>query len=133
MADALPSRTRFSSTSPRVPPTCPPNPGSVLRCCSGFSLSAGLLDDKKGVLPEKMEGGYHALGVMETHLSANEFFVAGRYSVADIALYAYTHVAHEGDFDLGRFPSVTTWLDRVGSQPRHVCITDQVGKLVPWP
>ena len=94
---------------------------------------AGLLDDKKGVLPEKMEGGYHALGVMETHLSANEFFVAGRYSVADIALYAYTHVAHEADFDLGRFPSVTAWLDRVGSQPRHVCITDQVGKLVPWP
>ena len=94
---------------------------------------AGLIDDNKEALPDKMERGYHALAVMDRHLYANKFFVAGQYSIADIALYAYTHVAHEGGFDMGRFPSVTAWLDRVASQPGHVRITDQVGELVPWP
>ena len=46
-----------------------------------------------------------------------------RYSIADIALYAYTHVAHEGGFDLGRFPSINAWLERVAAQPGHVPIT----------
>ena len=94
---------------------------------------AGLIDDNKEALPDKMERGYHALAVMDRHLYANKFFVAGQYSIADIAPYAYTHVAHEGGSDMGRFPSVTAWLDRVASQPGHVRITDQVGELVPWP
>jgi glutathione S-transferase len=94
---------------------------------------AGLVDDNKAALPEKIERGYHAFDVMEDHLSTREFFVASRYSIADIALYAYTHVAHEGGFDLGRFPSVTAWLGRVASEPGHVRITDEIGELVRWP
>jgi glutathione S-transferase len=60
---------------------------------------------------------------MEKHLKGNLFFVGGRYSVADIALYAYTHVAEEGRFDLEGFPAVLAWLERVPSQQGHVPIT----------
>jgi glutathione S-transferase len=74
-------------------------------------------------LVEKREKGYHALDVMQRHLAAHDFFAAGRYTIADIALYAYTHVAHEGGFDLERFPAVRAWLDRVASQPGHSPIT----------
>ena len=77
---------------------------------------------RRAEIASRMEQGYAALGVMETRLSEDEYFVGGRYSIADIALYAYTHVAHEGDFELDRFPAVRTWLDRVASQPRHVSI-----------
>ena len=76
-------------------------------------------------LREKMEGGYRALDVMERHLAARRFFVDERYTIADIALYAYTHVAHEGDFHLERYPNVRTWLARVASQPGHVPITQR--------
>ena len=85
---------------------------------------AGLIEANKDSLPEKLERGYHALDVMERHLENNDFFVADRYSVADIALYAYTHVAHEGGFDLDGYGSVSAWLDRVADQPGHILITD---------
>nr|WP_298689022.1 glutathione S-transferase family protein [uncultured Dongia sp.] len=75
-------------------------------------------------LPGKIAAGYRALDVMEDHLARHSFFVAERYGIADIALYAYTHVAHEGDFDLGRYPAITAWLGRVASQPGHIRITD---------
>jgi glutathione S-transferase len=94
---------------------------------------AGLVDRNRDALREKMERGYHALGVMEKHLQSQTFFVGDRYTIADIALYAYTHVAHEGGFDLDRFPGIQTWLGRVRSEPGHVGITDQVGTLIPWP
>lgn len=66
------------------------------------------------------EQGYRALRVMEKHLEAHPFFAANRYTVADIALYAYTHVAHECGFDLTSFPAIRAWLKRVAEQPRHV-------------
>jgi glutathione S-transferase len=69
---------------------------------------------------QKRLAGYAALGVMEAHLAKRDFLVAGRYSIADIALYAYTHVADQGGFDLARFPAVTAWLQRVKMQPGHV-------------
>ncbi len=65
----------------------------------------------------KMSGGYRALGVMEGHLAHAPFFVGERYSIADIALYAYTHAAGDGGFDLERFPAVRAWLDRMQAQP----------------
>lgn len=71
-------------------------------------------------LPERMKKGYAALDVMEQHLARHEFFVGGRYGLADIALYGYTHVAHEGDFDLARYPHIKAWLARVAAQPGHV-------------
>ncbi|GLK70954.1 glutathione S-transferase family protein [Ancylobacter dichloromethanicus] len=67
-----------------------------------------------------MEEGYAALGVMERHLARRPFFIDGTLTVADIALYAHTHLAQEGDFDLGSFPALRGWLDRVAAQPGHV-------------
>jgi glutathione S-transferase len=73
-----------------------------------------------------MERGYQALQVMETHLLKHDFFAAGRYTIADIALYAYTHVAHECDFDLTAFPALRAWLKRVAAQPRHIRMDHRV-------
>jgi glutathione S-transferase len=71
----------------------------------------------------KRKGGYAALKAMERRLSTRDFLVADRYTVADIALYAYTHVADEGGFDLSPYPAVCGWLERVRDQPGHVPIT----------
>jgi glutathione S-transferase len=60
---------------------------------------------------------------MESHLAGREFLVGESYSIADIALYAYTHVADEGGFELGGYPAIREWLDRVAAQPGHVPIT----------
>jgi glutathione S-transferase len=73
-------------------------------------------------IPARTKGGYAALDAMERHLDGREFLVGERYSIADISLYAYTHVAHEGDFDLEPYPAIRAWLDRVASQPGHVTI-----------
>lgn len=73
-------------------------------------------------LPDIMKKGYAALDVMEKHLATRPFFVDDRYGLADIALYAYTHVADEGGFDLSRHPNITAWLARVKAQPGHVAI-----------
>lgn len=69
-------------------------------------------------LPQLWDKGYTALGVMEDHLADHEFFVGDRYTIADIALFAYTHVAHEGGFDLSDYTCVQDWLERVKRQPR---------------
>jgi len=90
-----------------------------------------LTPERRVLLESKRALGYAALDVMERHLAARPFFVAERYSIADIALYAYTHVAAEGGFDLGRFTAVQAWLDRVASQPAHVPITADVGTTAP--
>jgi glutathione S-transferase len=74
-------------------------------------------------LPNRMKGGYAALDVMERHLAKNAFFVGGSFGLADIALYAYTHVAHEGEFDLAPYPNIKAWLGRVAAQPKHVNIS----------
>ena len=66
--------------------------------------------------------GYQALDVMEQHLKRRDFF-AGGYSIADIALYAYTHVADQGGYDLGGYRAINSWLERVAGQPRHIPIT----------
>ncbi len=70
----------------------------------------------------KLAGGYAALDAMERHLALGEFLVAERYTVADIALYAYTHGAGEAGFELSRYPAVTGWLERVAAQPGHIGI-----------
>ena len=59
---------------------------------------------------------------MEKHLTERQFFVGERYTIADIGLFAYTHVAGEGGFDLSGFPAVRVWLERVKAQPRHIGI-----------
>ncbi len=89
-----------------------------------FWTFAGELDAHEAELPERRKRGEAALDVMENHLSGNQFFVGNRYSIADIALYAYTHVAQEGGFDLSNRPNLTAWLARVASQPGAVAIDD---------
>jgi glutathione S-transferase len=80
--------------------------------------------ERAAALPGKRKSGEAALAVMEGHLAFRRFFVAERYTIADIALYAYTHVAAEGGFDLGSYPAVRAWLARVAAEPRHLRITD---------
>jgi glutathione S-transferase len=75
---------------------------------------------RRAELPKLQERGRKALGVMETHLSTQPFFAGGRYSIADIALYAYTHCAADGGFELKAYPAVNAWLARVKSIPGHV-------------
>jgi glutathione S-transferase len=77
---------------------------------------------RRAELPRLLERGNQALAVMEQHLQREPFFAAGRYTIADIALYAYTHCAGDGGFDLSRYPAVRSWLERVHSQPRHVAM-----------
>ena len=89
-----------------------------------FWVSHDLLTpDRQVQLEQKRTLGYAALGVMEQHLATRSFFVGERYSIADIALYAYTHVADEGGFDLAPYRAVAAWLERVRMQPKHVAIT----------
>ena len=82
-----------------------------------------LTPERRAGLEQKRPLGHAALAVMERHLASHDYFVAGAYSIADIALYAYTHVAPEGGFDLAPYPAVNAWLERVRAQPRHVPIT----------
>lgn len=73
-------------------------------------------------LRAKMAPGYKALSVMESHLSSQPFLVGGRYTIADIGLFAYTHVAEEGGYDLRDFPAIRQWLERVREQPGFIGI-----------
>lgn len=72
---------------------------------------------------QRREKGYQALDVMEGHLQSREFFVNNRYSIADIALFAYTHVAHEAGYDLNPYPAIRNWIERIQNQPNHIDIT----------
>ncbi|MBD1896365.1 glutathione S-transferase family protein [Coleofasciculus sp. FACHB-129] len=83
----------------------------------------GKVEEYKEALNQKREPGYAALTVMEKHLTNCNFFVGERYTIADIGLFAYTHVADEGGFDLTRFPAIQAWLERVKAQPQHITIT----------
>lgn len=72
------------------------------------------------VLAEKRPRGYAALDVMEKHLAQHSFFVGDKYSIADIGLYAYTHVADEGGFDLSKYAAIQAWFARIQSQPNYI-------------
>lgn len=94
---------------------------------SRFWLKTGVMDGNPlypDLLAMKQAAGRQALAVMEGYLSAHEWFVGAGPTLADIALYAYTHVAGEGGFDLGGFPSVQAWLERMAARPHHVSIDD---------
>jgi glutathione S-transferase len=75
---------------------------------------------RRADLPRLKKGGQQALAVMEKQLAREPFLAAERYTIADIALYAYTHCAADGGFDLGGYPALRAWLERVRAQPRYV-------------
>lgn len=95
---------------------------ATLRFWRAFVGEAGLTDAQKALLPAKQAAGEAALQLMDEHLARQAWFAGGSFSLADIALYAYTHVAGEGGFVLSAFPNVTAWLERVAGQPGHVPI-----------
>jgi glutathione S-transferase len=86
-----------------------------------FWLTKGIDVDPE-TLAERQRVGYLAFDALEGHLAGREYLVGERYSIADVALYAYTHVAREGGFDLAPYPAIRAWLDRVAAQPGHVPI-----------
>ena len=85
---------------------------------------AKIASQKREAIAQKQELGYAALQTMEQHLKEHKYFVGDRYSIADIALYAYTHIAAEGDFNLSQFPAILTWCDRINSQPNYLKISN---------
>lgn len=92
---------------------------ATLRFWLAFVGEERLSDLQRMLLPGKREAGASALKLMDEHLAGRDFFAGDSLSLADIALYAYTHVAGEGGFDLADYPAVTRWLDRVAAQPGY--------------
>jgi glutathione S-transferase len=82
------------------------------------------LEKKRHLIPEWHTKGNAALGVMQTHLARHDWFAAGRYSIADIALYGYTHCAADGGFELDAYPAVRAWLKRVETEPDHIPLSE---------
>lgn len=80
-------------------------------------------EEYKQALEQKQPLGYAALGVMEQQLKNSPFFVGDKYTIADICLFAYTHVADEGGFDLTGFPAILDWINRVKQQQNYIGIT----------
>jgi len=99
-----------------------PNVGTARFWITSLRKSEAELGEK---LEEKRRNGHAALAVLDQGLTEREFLVGDRYSLADIALYAYTHVAPEGGFDLGPYPAIRAWCARVATQPGHVPITSR--------
>ena len=94
---------------------------AVARFWLAFAPEAEL-EKRRHQVPEWHAKGNAALGVMDTHLRDREWFAAGRYTIADIALYGYTHCAADGGFDLSRYPAVQAWIARVAAQPKHITL-----------
>jgi glutathione S-transferase len=99
-----------------------PNVGTARFWLGSLKRTAAELGEK---LEEKRRNGHAALAVLEQGLGGREFLVGDRYSLADIALYAYTHVAPEGGFTLDPYPAIRAWCERVAAQPGHVPITSR--------
>lgn len=98
-----------------------PNLGTLRFWLSSLKKTRAELGEK---LVEKKKNGYAALDVLESGLAGRDFLVSDRYSLADISLFAYTHVAHEGGFDLAPYPNIRGWCSRVQEQPRWAPITE---------
>jgi glutathione S-transferase len=83
-------------------------------------LMTGKASQNPEIYKQKLKAGYEAFEVMEKHLVSNDFFVSMRYTIADIALYAYTHVAEEGGFDMGKYTGIKNWISRIQSQKKYI-------------
>lgn len=87
----------------------------------------GLPEERREEYESKQEGGHRALGVMEHQLSQTDFFVGNSISIADLSLCAYTHVAHEGGFDLSPYPNIIRWLGKIEDAPNYVAMSRGIG------
>ncbi|MEA3034616.1 MAG: glutathione S-transferase [Sphingomonadales bacterium] len=95
---------------------------ATLRFWIAFVGEARLSEAQRAQMPAKRASGDAALKLMDEHLAVRDFFVGDRLSLADLALYAYTHVAEEGGFELAAFPAVGAWLRRVSAEPGYVAM-----------
>ena len=95
---------------------------ATLRFWRAFVGEAALTQAQRDQLPARQAAGEAALGLMDEHLATRDWMAASRLTLADVALYAYTHVADEGGFDLARYPHVGHWLARIAALPRHVAM-----------
>lgn len=95
---------------------------ATLRFWKGWVGHENLSELQRLQMPAKRKAGNEALKLMDEHLSGREWFVGNSITLADIVLFAYTHVAGEGDFDLGRFPNVQHWIERIKGHPRYIPI-----------
>lgn len=93
---------------------------ATLRFWKAYVGPEALSDAQRALLPAKQAAGEAALALMEEHLAGRDFFVGRSLTLADICLYAYTHVAEQGGFDLARLGNVRRWLERVADQPGYV-------------
>jgi glutathione S-transferase len=94
-------------------------------------LKAG--DERRAQIAEKLKSGNAALAILDAHLARNPFVAGGRYSIADICPFAYGHVAEEAGYDLTPYAALRQWFARVQAEPRHVPITAELGRVIPWP
>ncbi|MBT2135233.1 glutathione S-transferase family protein [Croceibacterium sp. LX-88] len=95
---------------------------ATLRFWFGWIGEDNFTDFQRIALPLKRAAGLDALKLMDDHLAQHDFLVAGRFSVADICLYAYTHTCEEGGYRLADYPAVVNWLTRVEGQSGHVTL-----------
>ena len=95
---------------------------ATLRFWLAFVGMDNLSEMQRALIPAKRKAGEEALGLMDRHLETQAWFAGSRFTLADIALYAYTHVAREGEYDLDDFPAVLRWMNRVASQPGYIPI-----------
>jgi glutathione S-transferase len=95
---------------------------ATLRFWLAYVGEERLSEAQKAQIPAKRAAGDAALKLMDEHLADQDWFAAGQFSLADIALYAYTHVAEDGGFDLGAYPAVGRWLARVAAEPGYIGI-----------
>lgn len=92
---------------------------AVVRFLVAYS---GRPDDHRELIEQRTTSGYKVLDTLERHIAEREWFVGDALSLADVALYAYTHVAPEGGFDLAPYPGVRSWHERVAAEPGHIAI-----------
>jgi glutathione S-transferase len=90
-------------------------------------------EERRAAIAEKLKSGSAALAILDAHLARSPFVAGGRYSIADICLFAYTRVAEEAGYDLASYRPLRQWFARIEAEPRHVPITAEVGRVIPWP
>ena len=93
----------------------------------------GLAERRRAEIEHKLEAGRAALQILDRHLANRAFAVDERYTIADIALYGYTHLAEEAGYRRDDYPAIAAWAARVRSEPRHAPITAELGRVIPWP
>lgn len=103
----------------------------ALKALAGARFWIGIAkkpEEKAAEIPAWHAAGNKALGILDGHLAARDFLVGERYTIADLANFPYVAMAHEGGFDMARYPNVVAWIDRVRAQPGHVPLIQDEAK-----